>query len=307
MSNQVSTSSGGRDKAGLVQRKVEQGINLAKQDAAAVASLGTEALKSTAYLYPIYGCVYLAKHPRLVETIKPMLVRSLAISMFTVSAMFTFTYLPQVAVLSVISGPLSFIAAVPLVLAETYAIILFIHRTFLNAAVSERIFDAVLVQKGLSDLVENGRTLSKRGGSIELGKSILAPVKNRFSTAGFARYLVTLPLNFIPGVGTAIFLVLNGRKAGPSAHERYFQLKKFSKQQRQQFVEKRSAAYTSFGMASIALSLIPLFGPALMFTTAIGAALWAADIERNERGTSDSNKEVGGKDQVEVHPGRLDL
>lgn len=63
----------------------------------------------------------------------------------------------------------------------------------------------------------------------------------------------------------------------------------------------------SFGMASIALSLIPLFGPALMFTTAIGAALWAADIERNERGTSDSNKEVGGKDQVEVHPGRLDL
>lgn len=112
-------------------------------------------------------------------------------------------------------GTTAFIAAVPLVLAETYAIILFIHRTFLNAAVSERIFDAVLVQKGLSDLVENGRTLSKRGGSVELGKSILSPVKNRFSTAGFARYLVTLPLNFIPGVGTAIFLVLNGRKAGP--------------------------------------------------------------------------------------------
>ena len=56
MSNQVSTSSStssGGDKAGLVQRKVEQGINLAKQDAAAVASLGTEALKSTAYLYPV--------------------------------------------------------------------------------------------------------------------------------------------------------------------------------------------------------------------------------------------------------------
>ena len=60
-------------------------------------------------------------------------------------------------------------------------------------------------------------------------------------------------------------------------------------------------------MASIALSLIPLFGPALMFTTAVGAALWAADIERNERGTSDSKEEAGGKDQVEVHPGRLDL
>ncbi|GAA5863951.1 hypothetical protein JCM3774_004429 [Rhodotorula dairenensis] len=306
MSNQVSTSGG--DKASLVQRKVEQGINLAKQDAAAVTSFGTQALKSTAYLYPVYGVIYLAKHPRLVETLKPMIVRSLAISMVTVSAMFTFTYLPQVAALSVISGPLAFIAAVPLVLAETYAIIMFIHRTFLNAAVSERIFDAILVQKGFSDLVENGRSLSKRGGSVELGKSILSPVKNRFSTAGIVRYLVTLPLNFIPGVGTAIFLVLNGRKAGPSAHDRYFQLKKFSKQQREQFVEKRSAAYTSFGIASIALSLVPLFGPAFMFTTAAGAALWAADIERNERGSSGGKDEAGGKDLVEeVHPGRLDL
>lgn len=53
-----------------------------------------------------YGLIYLAKHPRLVETLKPMIVRSLAISMVTVSAMFTFTYLPQVAALSVISGPL---------------------------------------------------------------------------------------------------------------------------------------------------------------------------------------------------------
>lgn len=51
MSNQVSPSGG--DKAGLVQRKVEQGINLAKQDAAAVTSFGTQALKSTAYLYPV--------------------------------------------------------------------------------------------------------------------------------------------------------------------------------------------------------------------------------------------------------------
>lgn len=102
-----------------------------------------------------------------------------------------------------------------MVLAETYTIILFIHRNFLSSAISERIFDAVLVQKGHSDLVESGRSLSKRGGSVELGKSILKPVSSKFSTAGMVRYLVTLPLNFIPAVGTLIFLVLNGRKAGP--------------------------------------------------------------------------------------------
>jgi hypothetical protein len=57
--------------------------------------------------------------------------------------------------------------------------------------------------------------LSKKGGTVSLGKSILAPVTSKFSAQGLVRYLVTLPLNFIPGVGTAIFILLNGKKAGP--------------------------------------------------------------------------------------------
>ncbi|POY75585.1 hypothetical protein BMF94_1207 [Rhodotorula taiwanensis] len=92
-----------------------------------------------------------------------------------------------------------------------------------------------------------------------------------------------------------------------TAHERYFQLKKYDKAQRERFVEERSAAYTSFGMMSIAMSLIPLFGPALMFTTAAGAALWAAELERTSNSEPGQQGEVGGKDLVEeVHPGQID-
>lgn len=186
-----------------------------------------------------YGLVYFARHPKLLESLKPLMVRSLSISLVTVSVMATFAYLPQVAVLAVISGPLgaspsalprllapfahfarslvmtAFVAAIPLVLAESYFIILFLHRTFLTPAVAERIFDAVLVQKGHAALVEKGRALNKSGGSVTLGKSLLSPVARKFSAQGLVRYLVTLPLNLIPGVGTAVFLLLNGRKAGP--------------------------------------------------------------------------------------------
>lgn len=291
----------------LVKRQVAKGVEAAKEDVTAIAHIGEEAAKSGAYLYPFYGIVYFVQHPRLVDALKPLIVRSLSISMITIAVMFTFTYLPQVGVLALISGPLAFVAAVPLVLAEAYFVILFLHRTFLTPAVSERIFDAVLLQKGHDDLVAHGRALNKKSGSVELGKSLLSPVTKKFSAEGLVRYLITLPLNLIPGVGTAIFLLLNGRKAGPAAHNRYFQLKQFDKKAKQQFIEQRSGAYTSFGAASILLGLIPLFGPATAFTSAAGAALWAADLEKRSQKSSGAKGSTEGEVQREVVVGRVEL
>ncbi|GAA6049727.1 hypothetical protein JCM3770_004429 [Rhodotorula araucariae] len=296
-------SSDATAKPSLIQRQVQKGVEAAKEDVAALSHLGADAVTSGGYLYPFWGIVYFARHPKLLESLKPLIVRSLTLSLVTISVLATFTYLPQVAVLAVVSGPLAFIAAVPLVLAEAYFVILFLHRAYLTPAVSERIFDAVLVQKGHSALVEKGRTLNKRGGNVELGKSLLSPVKSKFSAQGLVRYFVTLPLNLIPGVGTAIFLLLNGRKAGPAAHERYFQLKQFDKRARQAFVEQRTGAYTSFGAASLLLGLIPVVGPVTAFTSAAGAALWAADIEKRNAGG-----ELGGRDdEVNVGVGHIEL
>ena len=99
------------------------------------------------------------------------------------------------------------------------------------------------------------------------------------------RYLLTLPLNFIPVVGTAFFLGYNGYKSGPSYHARYFQLKGMSSEQREKHIEARKGAYTGFGIVAVLLEMVPVAGVLFAFSNVCGAALWAADME-NKQGTS---------------------
>jgi hypothetical protein len=109
----------------------------------------------------------------------------------------------------------AFAVAVPVVLAESYFILSLILRSLISPQLNSRIFDAIMIQRGHTSLVEKSRSVKRGGGgAVTLGKSLLKPVK-KFSADGLVRYLITLPLNLIPGVGTAVFLALNGMKAGP--------------------------------------------------------------------------------------------
>jgi uncharacterized protein involved in cysteine biosynthesis len=101
----------------------------------------------------------------------------------------------------------------------------------------------------------------------------------RFSPQALLRYLIYLPLNMVPVVGTVLFLLLQARKYGPNAHARYFQLKGWNKAQKDEWLEKRRAEYTGFGLPAVLLEMIPFIGVFFAFTNAVGAALWAADIE----------------------------
>jgi hypothetical protein len=78
-----------------------------------------------------------------------------------------------------------------------------------------------------------------------LGKLAKTPFA-RFTPKAIIRYLIYLPLNFIPVVGTLIFIILQGRKFGPQAHARYFQLKKMNNHRQEEFVEQRRGAYTRY-------------------------------------------------------------
>ena len=77
----------------------------------------------------------------------------------------------------------------------------------------------------------------------KLGKLIKKPFE-RFTPKALIRYVMYLPLNFIPVLGTIVFVILQGRKAGPVAHERYFQLKEWNNAQRQKHIEENQAAHT---------------------------------------------------------------
>lgn len=106
-----------------------------------------------------------------------------------------------------------------------------------------------------------------------------------------------LPLNFIPIVGTVMFVMLQGKRSGPSAHARYFQLKGMSKQRKEEWIEQRRGAYTSFGTVASLLEMVPIAGILFAFTNTTGAALWAAELEKSggADGTSPALREQAKK------------
>lgn len=212
--------------------------------------------------------------------------------------MFAFTYLPQLAVLLFTSGPLAVVSTVFLVLSESSTLTMVLSKALLIEDSLIDTFDGTLVAQGHTALVEKDRQVKKSGygdAISRLGKLASKPFQ-KFTPSSMIRYLITLPLNFIPVVGTAIFITLQGRKTGPALHARYFQLKGMSGPQKERFVDSRKAAYTAFGVPAVLLEMIPLAGILFAFTNTCGAALMAADFETKGE-TSPELRERAGKSE----------
>ena len=110
-------------------------------------------------------------------------------------------------------------------------------------------------------------------------KAKLTSPLQRFSPEALVKYLISIPLNFIPAIGTILFITLNGRRSGPRFLARYFQLKQYSAQVKAQEVEKRTGSLTAFGVVTVLLGLIPVVGQAFELTNVVGAARMASDLE----------------------------
>ncbi|KAJ7197267.1 hypothetical protein GGX14DRAFT_472077 [Mycena pura] len=242
-----------------------------------ISTLASDAAFSGAWLYPIHGVWYTLRHG-LYRTLVPVTLKILGTALAITAALFAFTYLPQVAFCALFSGPLAFATAAMLVLGEAYALVMFVAKAFFLGQAQDQLFNAVFRQKGIP-LVYVEHKGKGRGFLQGLAKGLSRPL-NRFSREGLLRYIVSLPLNLVPVVGTVLFLVYNGAKVGPTFHARYFQAKGMSPAARQAFVEKRKGAYTAFGTATLALTLVPVVGPLFMLTSTVGAALWVCDVER---------------------------
>jgi hypothetical protein len=103
-----------------------------------------------------------------------------------------------------------------------------------------------LLSRNQTSLVAQERQIKSGGDSIaKLGKVFKKPFA-KFTPKAIIRYFMYLPLNFIPVIGTVLFIILQGRKFGPTAHARYFQLKQMNNRQKEEFIEKRKAAYTRY-------------------------------------------------------------
>lgn len=229
---------------------------VAIEDAKRIKTLTADAARSGAYLYPLRGIAYFLTHRDLWRPLTSKLVPTMSLGVGITAVMFVFTYLPQAAIMAFTQGPLAAVSAALLVLSESSTLITVLSKTFLVEDALVDTFDGTLVSKNTTNLVSEGRQIKAGSDPIaKLGKLV---------------------------VGTAIFIVLQGKAAGPAAHTRYFQLKEWNSNQRQKHIEEYRAAYTSFGVAAVLLELVPIASILFAFTNTVGAALWAADIEKRE-------------------------
>ncbi|QRW23321.1 glutathione S-transferase [Rhizoctonia solani] len=254
---------------------------IARSQVRAAADVGQEAVSSGAYVYPVKGIYYLLAHPRLYKPIAKPLGLSFITNLGILAFLFTFTYLPQAAFMAIFSGPFGFITAIPLILGEAAAITTVIAKTFYLGPALENLFDETLLLQGQTKLVSNGREVTTQSGTKALGKLILKPL-HRFSKEGIIRYILSIPLNFIPVVGTVFFLGYNGGLWEVEPNLRANEKVVFPQDQRKRWISERRGAYTSFGFAALALNLIPFATLVFSCTSAVGAALWAADEEKRQ-------------------------
>lgn len=202
--------------------------------------------------------------------------------------MFLLTYVPQLALLALTSGPLvAPVSAALLVIRESSAITAFISSSsslsrFILPSSSRSsgvapsapsldldAFDATLILKGHESLVAGGReirsarsanVLSRLGGLV--GMSSSNNVKSTTSVTSTSpinrliRSVLYLPLNFVPVVGTLLFLAIEGKRAGQGALDRYFELKGFTSKERDEWLEGHEGDYIRY-------FLIDLFLPPL--------------------------------------------
>ena len=146
----------------------------------------------------------------------------MGLSAVVITSMFFFTYLPQLAFMVFVDGPLAAFTTILLTLSESSTLINVISRTFLIQDALTDTFDGVMVSRNQTAVLAEGRQL--KAGNFndpiaKLGKILKSPFE-KFSPKALIRYVMYLPLNFIPIVGTVVFVLLQGRTRGQSVHTR---------------------------------------------------------------------------------------
>jgi uncharacterized protein involved in cysteine biosynthesis len=101
--------------------------------------------------------------------------------------------------------------------------------------------------------------------------------------------VVTLPLNFIPILGTVLWCIANGFFVAWDLIDVYFDLKKVTFSEASRFAFSHYLEFTCFGTMCLLVTLIPVIGIFFSVTDFIAAALWAVELEKS--GVVDRYKE----------------
>jgi len=124
-------------------RLARKARDIVEQDAKEAQVLLNDAFKSRAYLYPLKGIYYLLSHRDLQRPLLKKVTPAASTAATVTAAMFAVTYLPQVAVLTFVNGPLAVFSTIFLVLTESATITGLISRGFFMQETLVDVFDGV--------------------------------------------------------------------------------------------------------------------------------------------------------------------
>lgn len=145
------------------------------------------------------GIVYFLTHRALWKPFTSRILPTLGLSLGVFGSMVFFTYVPQLAILVFVNGPLAVFTTGLLILNESSTIVNIISRNFLLQDALLDTFDGTLVARNATSIVSEGRQLKSGSDPISrLGKILKSPF-SKFSPQAIVRYVMYLPLNFIPG------------------------------------------------------------------------------------------------------------
>lgn len=194
-------------------------------------------------------------------------------------------YPAQTAIALVFNGPIGIITAWVALLNEVAVTVQFISQLLLLPKPLRVMFDTILSREGLDDLVVKGklRKFVEPTPLDQLKKKMRNLPKKLIWPTWTIKAATKLILHFIPILGPIVLVASQGPKMAQECHERYFQLKGFDAKKRKSYVTSRRAQYMGFGVVAAGLEAIPVLGFVFSFTNCAGAALWAAQVEKDEQ------------------------
>lgn len=268
-------------------------------------------------LYPIRGLLYFVYHPTLFKSCVDLVIRLLLISLAALAVLSFTTYHIQFQALSRVfgNGFLGRCAVLVALLAEAIIPVYALSEQFIRA-VRNRLFDTVLKQQGISHLsplttkektnlrtsnAEDKRWEQKQGRKWGFMWTVCKYVASTFlqpsaTESSFRRLACTLPVTSLMPIGPMLYAYLNGFGSAATLMDHYLLQKSVSKPaDREAVYQANRTQFRMFGAVVFALNLLPVVNWLFLFTNTVGAALWAADMEKQGLLVAKDSRECDGE------------
>lgn len=269
------------------------------------------------------GLLYFVYHPTLFKSCVDLVIRLLLISLAALAVLWVTTYHVQFLALSRVfgNGFLGRCAVLAALLAEAIIPVYALSEQF-TRAVRNRLFDTVLKQQGISHLsplttkektnlrasnAEDERWEQKQGrkwGFIwtvckYLSATFLQPSATESSFRQYVRLACTLPVTSLMPIGPIVYAYLNGFGSAATLMDHYLLQKSVTKSaDREAVYQANRTQFRMFGAVVFALNLLPIANWLFLFTNTVGAALWAADMEKQGLLVAKDSRECNGEQVI---------